>query len=366
MKPIANKHRNYGLDLARAVAISLALFIHLYDSFIKIDVGELWYTGYFGMDIFFVLSGFLIGGILIKLFDENKGLITPYQTWIFLLRRWLRTVPLYYVILIANFLAAKYIFHIVSTLDWRYFFWLQNLDHLPPAFFGESWSLCVEEWFYFSFAVGVCIFSIIVRKWEIKPVYKILLFCFGYITAFNLIRMQYATYDASEYNIVLFRLDATGYGVFAAILYRYCHVYIKQKIKLIGVCGAVITLMAIFLFLLRLKIGNLYIYYYPFIGIGLSMLIIFLKEWSSYTRQLPFLTGMGFTSRISYSYYLSNLLVIYLILHFFVFNSITKDLAGVFTAMVVIFILSLFTYNFIEIPFLRLRDKYVVWRRGKQ
>ncbi len=366
MESITDKHRNYGLDLARAVAISVALCMHLYNEFIKIDVSIVWYTGYFAMDLFLSLSGFLIGGMLIKLFDENNGVITLYQTWIFLLRRWLRTVPLYYVVLILNFLAAKYIFHTVITLDWRYFFWLQNIKHFPPDFFGESWSLCVEEWFYFSFAGGLCILSILVRKWKIKPVFKILFFCIVYIIMFNIIRMRFAAYNTSEYYIVLFRLDASAYGVLIAIVYRYYYKYVKQKINSIAISGLFISLAAIVLFLLRLKIGSFYIYYYPLIGIGLSLEMIVLREWTNNAKGDRLFRIINFTSRISYSYYLVNMLVIYLLLHFFSFNSITKDLTGVSVAMALIFILSLFTYNFIEKPFLNFRDKHVVWKRDKK
>jgi peptidoglycan/LPS O-acetylase OafA/YrhL len=363
---MTGEQRNYGLDLARALAISMALFIHLYDEFIKIDVGALWYTGYFAMDIFFALSGFLIGGMLIKLFDENNGMLTPHQTWIFLLRRWFRTVPLYYVVLMANFFAAKYIFHTVSIFDWRYFFWVQNIRHLPPDFFGESWSLCVEEWFYFSFAAGLCILSMLMRKWKAKPFYKIVFFCAAYIIAFNIIRMRFAAYDTSEYNCVLFRLDATAYGVLIAILYRYKYEFVKRKINLIGIFGVLISIVGICIFLSRLKIGDLYIYYYPMIGLGLSLCMLFLKHWSSKAKRLPLSRAINFTSRISYSYYLINMLVIFCVLHFFSFHTMLQSMLGFISALIVILLISLVTYNFIEMPFMLFRDKYVVWKKIKK
>lgn len=363
---MTGEQRNYGLDFARALAISMALFIHLYDEFVKIDVGILWYTGYLAMDIFFALSGFLIGGMLIKLFDENNGGLTAYQTWIFLLRRWFRTMPLYYVVFAINFFAAKYLFHKISLVDWRYFLWVQNLTHLPPDFFGESWSLCVEEWFYFSFAAGLCLFSVLTRKWKTKPLYKILFFCFSYIVAFNIIRMRFSAYDTSEYNCVLFRLDATAYGVLMAILYRYKYAFVKQKINLIGICGVIISIIGISIFLSRLRIGNIYMCYYPLIGIGLSLCMLFLKDWSDGKKKLFFFRAVNFTSRISYSYYLLNMVVIFTMLHFISFHTILQKVSGMFMAALTIFISSLFTYNFIEMPFLRFRDKYVVWKKIKK
>jgi peptidoglycan/LPS O-acetylase OafA/YrhL len=112
--------------------------------------------GFFGVELFFVLSGFLVGRILIRVMDQRPSL----RAWaVFMSRRWLRTLPLYFVWLA------------VLAVIWRPFFWLPGygaLQHDLPYFitltqnlawpmvddwFGVSWSLSVEEWFYISFSI---------------------------------------------------------------------------------------------------------------------------------------------------------------------------------------------------------------------
>ena len=90
---MSTSKRNFGLDLVRAIAILLVLITHIG---LKSDyVGGL-EIGNLGVEFFFVLSGFLIGGILIKDFS-NGGVNIPViaNFWI---RRWFRTLPVYYLV----------------------------------------------------------------------------------------------------------------------------------------------------------------------------------------------------------------------------------------------------------------------------
>ncbi|MFN9114597.1 MAG: acyltransferase family protein, partial [Bacteroidota bacterium] len=138
------ENRNFGLDLARAIAISLVLLAHFVK---KID-----FLGFWGVELFFSLSGFLIGGIL------WRDLVQPDQvnlkhTFNFWLRRWYRTLPNYYL-----FLLIMIVYHRFVTADLNNYntvfasLWFgQNLLMRDSNFFGVSWSLCIEEWFYVVF-----------------------------------------------------------------------------------------------------------------------------------------------------------------------------------------------------------------------
>jgi peptidoglycan/LPS O-acetylase OafA/YrhL len=132
--------RNFGLDIVRSFAISLVLFNHIFSNTFKIDMGIWWYLAYLGVDIFFALSGFLIGTILIRICESNNGTLPLTQTKLFLIRRWFRTVPLYIIMLLINFIFSKYVFKSIDVFNWKYLFWLQNFDTPPPKFFGESWT----------------------------------------------------------------------------------------------------------------------------------------------------------------------------------------------------------------------------------
>jgi peptidoglycan/LPS O-acetylase OafA/YrhL len=152
MQGKAETHRNEGLDLFRATAIGLVLLSHGRHFFTVFPLaGWNWWWlsagGYLGVELFFVLSGFLIGRILLReLWVESSE---PWGSRLgrFLVRRWLRTLPLYYLVLLAAYGLAFHEGH-SPWFDWRHLLFLQNFHRPSLDFFGVSWSLAVEEWFY--------------------------------------------------------------------------------------------------------------------------------------------------------------------------------------------------------------------------
>jgi peptidoglycan/LPS O-acetylase OafA/YrhL len=147
--------RNFGLDAVRAVAITMVLVAHN-AFFIGGWIGDpcpirVSLAGPFGVELFFGLSGFLIGGLLLDIARTAPSLA---NLGIFLVRRWLRTLPLYFlwlaVLLVCWPPVKLYWWHVLhyATLT-------QNLTHgMPPGdFFAVSWSLTIEEWFYLLFSV---------------------------------------------------------------------------------------------------------------------------------------------------------------------------------------------------------------------
>jgi peptidoglycan/LPS O-acetylase OafA/YrhL len=85
------KNRSFGLDLLRAIAISLVLLAHFVKAFDKL--------GFWGVELFFALSGFLIGKILWNSFNQNQYYSFPLiiNFW---QRRWWRTIPNYWLFLL--------------------------------------------------------------------------------------------------------------------------------------------------------------------------------------------------------------------------------------------------------------------------
>ena len=144
-----NLERVFGLDVLRFLAITLVLISHS-RVLLKQIIGEaqeyLKITGYIGVDLFFVLSGFLIGAILIKTFEKENHInfLGLKKFW---KRRWFRTLPTYFLVLHLNLLVALIFDHSLENLLFYYFF-SQNIVSVHPPFFPEAWSLSVEEWFY--------------------------------------------------------------------------------------------------------------------------------------------------------------------------------------------------------------------------
>jgi peptidoglycan/LPS O-acetylase OafA/YrhL len=201
----------------RGIAILLVL-LHHYVSFPRGGPSaplfeRLFAIGWSGVDLFFVLSGFLIGGILLDARESPRYFKTFYG------RRFFRIVPLYYGWIGAYFIVAS--FWLPGT--WRYFpiylLFIQNsvkIDHAiwVAAFLGALWSLAVEEQFYLIIPTVVRFLSgrkLLVILWSAiicAPVLRILL------------DVYMPEHPAAPYMLTACRADALAMGVLLAVGWR--------------------------------------------------------------------------------------------------------------------------------------------------
>jgi len=140
------ERRVYRLDLLRALAIMTVFTAHSVLSYGAPESLAWLQFGGTGVDLFFVLSGWLIGSQLFKELKRYKD-VDIKRFWI---RRWMRTLPAYYAVLIFT-IAQLSLTKDDFSIPWNYFVFLQNYDY-PLTFFTVSWSLCVEEQFYLAIA----------------------------------------------------------------------------------------------------------------------------------------------------------------------------------------------------------------------
>jgi len=139
------KSRNPGLDTLRACAIALVFMTH-YDSFVSEQpvfgwIGEI---GWMGVDLFFVLSGYLIANQLFAGLARGQALSLPR----FYARRALRTLPVFWLVLAAFALFPAAMGGRTPPPWWRFLTFTQNIGLQPGTAFSHAWSLCVEEQFY--------------------------------------------------------------------------------------------------------------------------------------------------------------------------------------------------------------------------
>jgi peptidoglycan/LPS O-acetylase OafA/YrhL len=134
-----------GLDTLRACAIVLVLMSH-YSVVVshKSTFGFLTDMGWMGVDLFFVLSGYLIGNQILS--PLARG--TTFSLKTFFVRRLLRTVPNYYVVLALYLLLPAQLGGAHTAPLWRFLSFTQNIGLHFGETFSHSWSLCVEEQFY--------------------------------------------------------------------------------------------------------------------------------------------------------------------------------------------------------------------------
>ncbi|HEX5269285.1 MAG TPA: acyltransferase, partial [Gemmataceae bacterium] len=217
-----------GLDGLRGVAILLVMAFHFLIVLPPTSSASVWLTallraGWCGVDLFFVLSGFLITGVLL----DAKGSPGFFRT--FYARRTLRIFPLYYGVLIATFLVyplldsppSEAYRSLADRQGWLWLYaanWHDGLTGeiryvLPPWHLDHFWSLAVEEQFYLFWPLAVFLLS---RRWLVALCGAGL---FGALALRATLTAQGASYLAA-YTLTPCRLDGLAVGSFLAILVR--------------------------------------------------------------------------------------------------------------------------------------------------
>ena len=166
-------------------------------------------AGYYGVELFFALSGFLIGGILIRTAPWKQGAGGLRQFWI---RRWLRTLPAYYLVLVGLLLLNS------TGFSPAHLIFLQNFFPYPrDNFYGVSWSLVIEEWFYLLLPV---VMLVVGRYWRTDARQMLVTVCVGGIALCLVGRLVDAgLFHAAWGDIrkaVFIRMDALLFGVLLA------------------------------------------------------------------------------------------------------------------------------------------------------
>lgn len=143
--PTIDERRNRGLDTLRALAITL-VFVYHYQVFVSHGptFGWLGNVGWTGVDLFFVLSGYLIGRQVFAGVARGQVLSLPA----FYARRLLRTMPAFWVVLALYFLFPAVMGGKTPPPLWRFLTFTQNWGLQPGTAFSHAWSLCIEEQFY--------------------------------------------------------------------------------------------------------------------------------------------------------------------------------------------------------------------------
>lgn len=213
-QPAIDRHI-FGLDALRALAIMLVLVGHASFTFLPLTHRiDTWLVqAYYGVELFFVLSGYLICGILIRQIRARN-----FELRSFWKRRWLRTLPNYFLFLGLNFLLERYVQGAWPDA-WAPLLFVQSLAWPPPPFFPESWSLSFEEIFYLIAPVMVLLFAAY-RRVTARSVVALLTIGIG---MFTLARIGYVwrydpSWDAGTRKIVCIRLDAFLFGAIIVLL----------------------------------------------------------------------------------------------------------------------------------------------------
>lgn len=355
-----SSNRHIGLDLARSIAIILVLLSHsrfltdFPENYLFLTVGAK-----FGVELFFVLSGFLIGTVLLKQFESGLSSRLLSRFWV---RRWFRTIPAYFFLLF-------FIWIFFEELDFLYFFFLQDLVRGNWDLVPVSWSLVIEEWFYLIFPLLIVFCSVFNKKDAFLFSALVLLLVSFIYPLHEYSACSYDTHQLSCFENELrkstFRFGSLGFGAILAYvnfkldLKKISRKHFRFLIPSLG-------LSSIFLatFFYQVVSGETdrwfptsvtFAVFYPFMGSVAVLWVIFL-----YSVEFKFTkfaeNAITYTSITSYSNYLW---------HMMLFNYLNSLSEGFFSSyLVAIFFIASFlaaglSYLVIEKPFLRLRDKLV-------
>jgi peptidoglycan/LPS O-acetylase OafA/YrhL len=147
--PASAAPRAVGPDLLRACAILLVMIQHLPKAAAADWLILFKPYGWLGVDVFFVLSGYLIGGQLLR--PVSRGETPDLKR--FWASRAFRILPAYLVMLTLYFALPAFVTDGKGIQPlWRFLTFTMNLglDYTKAGNFSSAWSLCVEEWFYLS------------------------------------------------------------------------------------------------------------------------------------------------------------------------------------------------------------------------
>ncbi len=382
---ISIDNRIIGLDVMRSIAILIVIFghyinyfqDHLYILIPKTGISiykflVIFITGFDGVDLFFVLSGFLIGNSILSAY-QNKKLNFKYLISNFWVKRWFRTIPNYLFVLILLILINFLIENRSDSLTVPYFYYflfIQNIFSGGLSFFAESWSLSIEEWFYISFPFILTTIAYISNKNEMRKfILFVFILCFilvGIAIRFNNINhfdfndVKKLNWNTQIRTAVLMRIDAIVYGVLMAYFkIYYINMFHKFRYLLLSF-GCFILLTAFyFMFLNNNDIQATqfsYGLYFTCVGLGMSLLLPFFFYLKINNSTL--INSFTFISVISYSLYLVNYSLVQInIENSIISNSVFSCFIKLLLSLLFTLVISIVLFKFIETPIMNLRKK---------
>lgn len=312
-----------------------------------------------GSQSFFVISGFLITGILL----DSKGRNNYFRN--FYIRRSLRIFPIYYLTLISVillwFLKSNWgIRESFNYYDWPYYLvYFQNYvlgiekfhANFPPIF-NHSWSLAVEEQFYFIWPAVVYIF-------DRKALSKIILGLFFFSIISRIITWQITANSSLVQTALYNQFDGLVSGGFIALLFRE-NLFSRKNIVLFArLIGFVVFILCVISYLTQSLVSGLdtNIWFYSLLAIFFTAVVIEITIGNGLASRFlsnPILIYIG---KISYGLYLYHFPI-------FWFIHSTADVLGISVQIVpilqflVTFFLSILSWHFLESPLLKLKEHF--------
>jgi peptidoglycan/LPS O-acetylase OafA/YrhL len=356
-----DQKRIFGLDLLRAFAIICV--VHGHGAHLLADT---WLAPLItlprprGVDIFFVLSGFLIGSSFLSYAQRHRK-IDRQKIQRFYARSAFRILPNYYTVLLL-YIVLVGCGVVAGNLHefplWKFFTFTQNLFTPFYNFYWESWSLPVQWWFYILFPLLLSLACIRISPRKATPIICI---CFiAFTLLYRVSVSKYATdpfwWDVWLRKTVASRCDNIYIGVLAAWVKMYWPEFWKKKAVWSLFAGLILMGVS---WMIPTKIGTVYtdLFSLSLPPIAIALWVPFLSGVKSFTTVI----GKAFShlSVLSYAMFLVNLLVLHFIDEHFAEAFRLMGAWGYVVFWLVVLVAAWLLYVAVEKPFVRLRDRFV-------
>ena len=348
------------LDGLRAIAVIGVMLSHwVFLPFIK-KLG----LGFWGVNLFFVLSGFLITEILLKQIhrkDSTKNILMSFY-----LKRSLRIFPIYYLIV-----ALAYIFNLDGSREITEYTLTYTLNFYNAisgnegSYLSHLWSLCVEEQFYL---IWPFLLLLVNRKYHLHMIISIIFASVGF--RFVLTLAEVNNYSIYNYRIMPASLDALGLGALIAYLKLFKQQTLRKILQF-----QLVPIIALSAYIFLSFSNSFHLLSETLLRFSISVCCFFIvgKAVFGFSNTFGKLLEVSFIQhlgRISYGLYLYHLLV-----STFLEKNIREIASGNLPAFLpeivrynlyiievpinfsFTFLIAMLSYRFIETPFLRLKDK---------
>jgi peptidoglycan/LPS O-acetylase OafA/YrhL len=373
--------RAHGLDTLRSLAILSVMVFHVYTFH---DVGNLPESlrfaaqlGWMGVDLFFVLSGYLIGSQLLRPYLRGE---CP-RLWGFYRNRAFRVLPAYGVVLALYFILPVWSEAFRLPPLWQFLTFTQNLfvDYRVTQAFSHVWSLCVEEHFYLflplivlllmrkpsfrktvALLAGLALFGICIRAFILFHVLMPLARAGQNFGLVYIERIYYPTYS---------RLDGLLAGVMLALIRTFRPLWwsaLAKRGHSLMYAGLCLVGVAVWLFKDRWQfVGGVSafgtVFGFPILSLGLGLLVASALSANGLLSRFT-VPGAKLIATLAYSLYLTHKELIHLV--DLCFPAIAR--AGILPWLGVYAVCCLavsgLLYLCVERPFLILRDRSPVPR----
>jgi peptidoglycan/LPS O-acetylase OafA/YrhL len=337
--------RTSSVDVFRGVAIFGVVLFHYEDTLP---------LGYLGVDLFFVISGLLVGGILVKAFNEKK----PIQYGRFLLRRGGKIWPSYYFFIIFATLLAHVLYsetHPDQIIPWwdmkRYLFFYQNYTGLPFHWsFDHVWSICVEEHFYILIPL---VFLGVQRFFQSDSTILFVLLLLAVMAGFvfKMLMLKYSV-GKDTYSATHNRIDALAYGVILSMIIRSRGQQIRESGTTGYLFGLGLLLFGSLIYADLLWKNSFYdkVVFHSLVPLSFVFMILGVYHRKASNIFYPF----RLMAYYSYNWYLWHPVFVYFISDYF-----GDTMQGLISYVLLTFLIAFLVTILIEEPFLKIRNRYI-------